>query len=384
MLLNIISLFTGFISICLGVFILFNKENKSKTNFYFIIILLLFGFTRFEFTLETLGIINPIFNPLRFRSSFALFLIPVFYLFLDKIIKQQAQTIKDLYYFIPTISSLIIIEVSPFINLDTHKYISLINFLGYYLSIFYQFRTYFYIKKSDFQTTKYLQSVKTWTLMVLFLFTTIIILGITFLFVVENRIQIMQNFYKYSSFAWLFIFYYLFKNPIIIFGEQYLIKNIQISKKEDFLIWSLTANRKTEKKDLPLYKNCKDNIANLIFEIRKIEDNEAIISKETLKIDFLTKSLKAPKSHLEFVFKYHCQYSANDYVNLIKIKYALRLIDSGYLNSMTINALAEKTLFSARTTFFSNFKKFMGVPITTYLNQTGATPEKYQIYLNRV
>ena len=146
---------------------------------------------------------------------------------------------------------------------------------------------------------------------------------------------------------------------------------------------SLKINKKNRKKDLPLYKNCKDNIASLIFEIRKLEDNEAIISKETLKIDFLTKSLKTPKSHLEFVFKYHCHYSANEYANLIKIKYALRLIDAGYLNTKTINSLAEKTLFSARTTFFANFKKFIGIPITTYLNQTGATPEKYQIYVNR-
>lgn len=365
-------------------FFLFNKENKSKTNFYFIIILLLFGLIRFEFSLETLGIISTNTNPLRFRASLGLILIPVLYLFLHKLIKQQAQSIKDLYYFIPTILSLIIIEISPIINLDTHKYISLINFAAYYLSILYQFRILFYIKKCDFQTTKYLQSIKAWFLIVLFFFTTIIILGITILFVVENRIQIMQNFYKYSSFIWLFIFYYLFKNPIIIFGEKYLINNILISKKEDFLIWSLTANRKTEEKDLPLYKNCKDNIANLIFEIRKIEDNELIISKETLKLDFLTKFLKTPRSHLEFVFKYHCQYSVNDYVNLIKIKYALRLIDSGYLNSMTINALAEKTLFSSRTTFFLNFKKFMGIPITTYVNQTGVTLEKYQIYLNRV
>lgn len=383
MLLNIISLFTGFISICLGVFILFNKENKSKTNFYFIIILLLFGFVRFEFTLETLGIISTNINPLRFRASLGLILIPVLYLFLYKLIKQQAQSIKDLYYFIPTISSLIIIEVSPSINLDTHKYISLFYFSGYFLSILYQFRLYFYIKKSDFQTTKYLQSIKTWTLIVLFLFTAIIILGILLLFVVENKIQIMQNFYKYSSFAWLFIFYYLFKNPIIIFGEQYLIKNIQISKKEDFLIWSLIANRKIETKDLPLYKNCKENIATIIFEIRKLEDKESIVNKEALKIDFLAKTIQIPKSHIEFVFKYHCHYSANDYVNLIKIKYALKLIDSGYLNTKTINSLAEKTLFSARTTFFANFKKFIGIPITTYLNQTGVAPEKYQSYLNR-
>jgi AraC-like DNA-binding protein len=383
MLLNILSLFIGFISICLGTFIWLNKQNKSKTKFYFIIILLLFGFIRFEFTLETLGIISNNLNPLKFRASPALVVIPVIFLFLSKLIKQKAPSVNDLYYFIPTVFVIILIEATTYINLEIYKYISIIYFTVYFFAISYQFQFYFYKKKFDYQTNKYLQSIKKMVLIFLLLLIIIIILVIMILFETGDRIQIMTNFYKYSSFIWLFVFYFFFENPIIIFGEQYLMQNIQISKKEDFLIWSLSAIKKIETKDLAVYKNCMDNITNIIFGIRKLEDNEAIVSREALKIDFLAKKTQIPKSHLEFVFKYHCHYSTNDYVNLIKIKYALSLIDSGYLNTMTINSLAEKTLFSARTTFFTNFKNFMGIPITTYINQTSIAPKKYQSYLKR-
>lgn len=384
MFLNLISLFVGLLSISLGLFILFHKEQKSKPNFYFIVILLLFGLIRVEFTLETLGIISNTLNPLKFRASIGLGLVSLLYFFLHKLINQQTASVKDLYYFVPSIFILLFIEFSKAINFATFKYISLFYFSAYFVSVLYQFRLYFFKKKLDFQTVRYLQSIKIWAILILLIFIVLFLLEISLLFTGGNKIQVMQNFYKYSSIAWLFIFYYLLKNPIIIFGEEYLIKNIQIKKKEDFIIWSLMALRKIEQKDLPLYKNCKDNISKLIFEIKKLENKEAFINKEAFKIDFLAKSIQTPKSHLEFVFKYHCHFSANDYVNLIKIKYALKLIDAGYLNSKTINSLVEKTLFNSRTTFFANFKKFMGIPITTYLNQTGASPEKYQAYLNRV
>jgi AraC-like DNA-binding protein len=384
MFLDIISVFVGFLSIGLGLFILYHKEQKSKANFYFIVILLFFGLIRVEFTLETLGIIGNRLYPLKLRASLGLGLVSLLYFFLHKLIKQQGASVKDLYYIMPTVFILLFIEFSTAINFVAFKYISLFYFSAYFIFILYLFRIYFFRKKLDFKTKKYLQSIKIWAIMILLIFMLIFILEIIILFNERNKIQIMQNFYKYSSLAWLFIFYYLLKNPIIIFGKQYLIKNIQINKKEDFLIWSLTALRKIEEKDLPLYKICMNNISNLIFEIKNLEDNEAITNKEALKIDFLAKIIRTPKSHLEFVFKYHCHFSTNDYVNLIKIKYALKLIDAGYLNTKTINSLVEKTLFNSRTTFFANFKKFMGMPITTYLNQTGITPEKYKVYLNRV
>lgn len=381
MLLNIISLFTGFVCFALGLFFLSSKGNNSRINFYFKLILTLFGFIRFEFALETLGIISTPFSPLRSRTSFALFLAPVFYLFFDKLYRQEAPAKKDLLYFIPTILTILLIDFSLSFDLNTYKYVTSINYLLYFLSILFLSHHYLMKRKFNSQKTKYLQSIKFWAIINIFLLTSIMFIGVYLLFIIEDRYQVMQQFYKYSSFTWLFIIYYLFKNPFIIFGERYLINNIQISKKEDFKIWELKALKGIEKKDLSIYRNCKENIAAIILEISKLEHNEAIISKETLKIDYLARTIKIPKSHMEFIFKYHCYYSVNDYINLVKIKYVLRLLDSRYLDHKTINSLTEKALFTSRTAFFINFKKFVGVPITTYLNKIEACPERYLPYV---
>lgn len=383
MLLNIISLFTGFVCFSLGFFILFNKDKNKKTNIYFIVILILFGLIRFEFTLETLNIIPYNFNPLKHKASSLALAIPIFYLFFDKLIKQDIANKKDLYYFAPAIFVIIITEISLIMNLDFFKYISLAYYIGYFLMILNQLYDYFYQKKFDLKTTKYLQSIKTWIMITLLLLSFILILGLLFLFIKEDKKEMIQGFYQYSSFAWLYIFYYMFTNPVIVFGEKYLMKHIDIVEKEDFLIWSKIELHKIEEKDLSVYNKCKEQIQNHIFNINRLELDDQLLNKQSLKLDFLSKHLSIPKSHVEFLFKYYCNYSTNDYINLIKIKYALRLIANGYLENMTINSLAEKTGFSARTTFFINFKKFIGIPITIYLNQKGVAPEKFKIYVNR-
>jgi AraC-like DNA-binding protein len=383
MLLNIISLFTGFICFSLGIFILSNKYKNNKTNIYFILILIVFGLVRFEYALDALNITAYNFNLLKHKASFSALLIPIFYLFFDKLIKQKTVNIKDLYYFAPTILVIISTEFSLMMNSDFYKYTNSIYNLGYFSIILKQLHHYFYQKKFDLKTTKYLQSIKTWAIIMLLLLTFIVILGLLVSFIKEDKNEMIQGFYQYSTFAWLYIFYYMFRNPVIVFGEQYLMKHIEVANKEDFLIWSKIALQKIEEKDLSVYIKCKEQIQNHIFNIKRLELDDQLLNKQVLKLDFLSKHLSIPKSHLEFMFKYHCHYSTNDYINLIKIRYALRLIANGYLNDMTINSLAEKTLFSARTTFFINFKKFMGIPITIYLNQKGVVPEKFKIYVNR-
>lgn len=118
----------------------------------------------------------------------------------------------------------------------------------------------------------------------------------------------------------------------------------------------------------------------IIQAIKAIQQTTEFISNSTLKAETLAKELKIPKRHLDFIFKYYCHYSINDYSNLIKINYALYLIDYGYLNKFTVASLGEKCLFQSRFTFSKNFKKFVGVSVSDFVvNQASVKDNKHLI-----
>ena len=67
------------------------------------------------------------------------------------------------------------------------------------------------------------------------------------------------------------------------------------------------------------------------------------------------------------MFKYYCNYSVSDFTNLVKINYAVLLINEEYLDNYTIEHLGEVCLFNSRFTFSKNFKKFMGLSVSDYV-----------------
>jgi AraC-like DNA-binding protein len=114
-------------------------------------------------------------------------------------------------------------------------------------------------------------------------------------------------------------------------------------------------------------KKVTDKVDKLIFEIKKLEEEllEKFVELPSLKE--LAFKLNCPQSHLKYVFKYHAYCSYSEYQTILKLKYALKLIKSGYLDIHTIDSLAASCLFSHRSTFYFSFKKW-----------TGYTPLEYQ------
>jgi YesN/AraC family two-component response regulator len=53
-------------------------------------------------------------------------------------------------------------------------------------------------------------------------------------------------------------------------------------------------------------------------------------------------------------------FTNGEYVNVLRINYAITLIRKGYLLTHTIDSLSKKTLFVIGNTFYLNFKKLMG------------------------
>uniref|UniRef100_UPI0040488EE0 helix-turn-helix domain-containing protein n=1 Tax=Algoriphagus sp. TaxID=1872435 RepID=UPI0040488EE0 len=185
----------------------------------------------------------------------------------------------------------------------------------------------------------------------------------------ENQNDYLLRYYDALFPIWVFLIFYIFKSPVILYGEQLLLKNINTSTKEELVVWRSIKLEPTEAEDLELEKKVKSKVDEIIFAIKKYEEKllQDLVEVPTLKE--LAFELDYPQSHLKYVFNYYSFCSFSEYQNNLKIKYALKLIKEGYLDTRTIDSLATRCLFANRRTFYRNFNKWVGFTPTEYLAQ---------------
>ena len=178
-----------------------------------------------------------------------------------------------------------------------------------------------------------------------------------------------DKFYTLSSWGLLFLISYIFRNPVILYGEQLLLKNLKNTSKEEVVAWRSNKLEPTELEDLDLERKVKPKVEELIFAIKKFEEEllEEFVELPSLKE--LAFKLDYPQSHLKYVFTYYSFCTFGEYQNNLKIKFALKLIKSGYLDTRTIDSLAARCLFANKRTFYRNFKKWVGYTPSEYQSQ---------------
>lgn len=366
MFLNVVSLLVGFLCLFVVVLMLFNPKPNRKTNVYLIMILFVAGLQRFVNAIEVLGFTTITYSPLKIRLTVAFFIVPIYYLFFRRLIRRNSKLKKELLHFIlPTVLILIDILMVDY-KLSYLLYLAFTLF--YFVSIMLLVKELIQMKKlSMFEKGNY-KTIRTWALLITIVTFLLVVYSNYFLFS-EAKPRISLNvFYRISSLLWLAVLIYMFRNPIIIFGENNLLKSLQKNAPQDLLIWNVKPLKVIEEKDLIVYNAIKARIDTILMDIQVLQESVPLIAKITLTADALAKEIKIPRRHLELIFKYYCHYSINDFSNLVKINYAVTLINEGYLESYTVASLGEKCLFNSRFTFSKNFKKFIGVSVSDFVN----------------
>ncbi|MDO8316096.1 MAG: helix-turn-helix domain-containing protein [Flavobacterium sp.] len=347
---------------------IFNPSRNHKTNIYFIVILILVGVQRFIYALEILGFVQDTYSPLKKNLRLGFYIVPVYYLFFKRLIQGFDKLKKELLHFIfPTVFILINLV---FFNSGINRLFFLIYSSVYFILILIMLKDFINRKNTSMLQKKSYREIKTWLLLMITLTFVLITYSNYFLFSGSSSQMTLDTFYKYSSLIWLLVLIYMFKNPIVIFGEHYLLKNIELNEPPEFLVWSRKRLKTIEEKDKIVYNTILKRIDFIISDIQILQKSDEMLSTTTFTADTLAKQLKIPRRHLEFVFKYYCHYSINDFSNLVKVNYAVSLINKGYLDSYTVESLGEKCLFNSRFTFSKNFKKFIGVSVSDFVNST--------------
>jgi AraC-like DNA-binding protein len=342
---------------------IFNKNKNYKTNVYFVIILLFVGIQRCTYAIEFFRIIENIYSPLKIKLSLGLFLVPVYYLFFRRLTRGFDQLKNELLHFI--LPALLILINRIYVDFEMSFYYFVLYSTIYFVLILRLSQQFIKRKNTTMYQILTYKQLKNWLLLMISLTFLLFIFSNYYLF---NSSIGLDTFYKYSSLIWFVILIYMFKNPILIFGELNLLKSLQKNTQQELLVWNTKPLKDIEDKDKILYSAILNKIDSIILDIKKLQKSVPIIATTTLTIKTIAHELKVPKSHLELVFKYYCYYSINDFSNLVKVNYALSLINEGYLKSYTVASLGEKCLFNSRYTFSKNFKKFVGVSVSDFVN----------------
>ena len=366
MLLDIISLFTGFLFLFVILLMLINPIKGNKRNIYFILILFISGYHRFFNGFNSLSILHLDFTLLNNKPVIVFYIVPIYYLFFYRIMIMDFVIRKELLHFIfPT--ALLIINYW-YINFKLYSILYLFYSIIYLIMLFVKVKTFFYTKNQTILGKMNKKVIKTWLILMLVITVLNLVYSLFLSFSDVSNQNITRDYLKYSSLLWFLPFFYIFSNPVILFGEEYLLKNLKKLNYKDHLIWRKKPLKIIDENDKKLYENIFDKISMIILGIQSLQKSIPVVSKKTLTAKIIAEELNIPKKHVTFIFKYYCHYSVNDFSNLIKINYALTLINEGYLKEYTIESLGEKCLFKSRFTFSQNFKKFVGTSVSEYGN----------------
>ena len=375
MVLTLLSFFVGFALLLLVFFVWINNQKDKKLNIYFLVILAVAGMQRFLQGVEAFGLIASFKNPFVGNFTYQFFMFVVVYLFFHNLVFKTTPVKKVILHFaFPILFAL----ASILYNLPI-ELIQIVFFLfsSLYVALPAALIGKYVYKRKNYKELLHFQSIKTWATFVFSIYSIIYILS-NYLFITGYQEDIngfFVQFYNVSSLVWLVIVFFILKNPVILYGEQLLLKNLNSISGEEVVVWRKSKLEPTAQDDLELENKVAGNVDKLIFEIKKFEVGllEKFEKPPTLKE--LAFRLNNPQSHLKYVFKYHTYCSYSEYQSILKIKYALILIKSGYLDTHTIDFLASVCLFSHRSSFYFSFKKWTGYTPLEYQSSTSGGKE---------
>lgn len=377
----ILSSFTGYITIFLT--LKSSKYNRILNTF----LLLIFFISSSSLMLAGIG---EIYNNNVLKAYYVIcsryipLLLPCFYLYFDYLIKNKNQFfLKD---FKHLILLLLAILERDFLILDKIFDSKLNYFFSqffviyatvYIVKIFLLLKNYVWNKKSILSLTRTQNNlIKKWTAL---LFIVIIIFVSRFYIVCFKQYLFSESLgeghhLKYiwlPALVWLTLYIIIFLHPEILYGyskhyTEDIGKNTNLDNNN---YWNLISKVKiNNNQDLILREKISSKIGIYIFELNVLLYNNSYFVNPDFSIKDLAKVLNIPKSHLNFVFKYHSELSFSDYKKISRIQNSLELINNNYLSVNTFDSLSKEVGFSSYNPFFCCFKEVVGKSPQEYIS----------------
>ena len=358
----LISLFTG--AFCFfTIFTVFSfGRNENLFNNFLITALSLVGFVRLfpflNYVLDESG-----YSVLLTISALSVYIIlPLVYLNLKRVIYKQIKKSWIFDFILPAVISILFLSIAEI----PRTYFGVFT-IGFYFFYFVKsvLLVINYLQREDFNLIEKLrkEKIKVYLLLLLFakLSSLIILITQIFLFIGTRENFDFNTALALGSIGWILILAYiiLYKDLFVSASKFFVLKN------EMIFFWSPKRLKKIQLSDQALYN--KLDVTSLIDKIINLESNYEFIKDNELDKRFISKTLKVPEYQVKLLFSYHNFLSSTEYKNAIKINQSVRLLNNGYLDSLTVDSLSQKVGFKSRITFYNNFRKFIGVSVSDYV-----------------
>ena len=213
MLLDIISLFTGFLFLFVILLMLINPIKGNKRNIYFILILFISGYHRFFNGFNSLSILHLDFTLLNNKPVIVFYIVPIYYLFFYRIMIMDFVIRKELLHFIfPT--ALLIINYW-YINFKLYRILYLFYSIIYLIMLFVKVKTFFYTKNQTILGKMNKKVIKTWLILMLVITVLNLVYSLFLSFSDVSNQNITRDYLKYSSLLWFLPFFFIFFQTLL-------------------------------------------------------------------------------------------------------------------------------------------------------------------------
>ena len=317
-------------------------------------------------------------------KQFLVFTFPLLYLFLNEILGlfNKNKITKWVHFVLPILFfiSLQLVKYFDYLSDGIISSFFIVYFLfnvGYLLASIKLFQPYLNKRPLKLIVGNRNYQKENWILFIFFIWT---LLGARLLILIivditTDKRTVFENGIGLWSILIIALFVKLLISPELLYGENILEKRININSDEAHKtivldIWKLdVSNHLNNKQDMQLALKISEKLVETILKIEHLVFTEKIFRNSDFDLNLLSKKINIPKSHLTFIFKYHCTLFFSDFKKMLQIKDAENLIQEGYLADNTLHSLSNIVGFSSYSPFFSAFKKFTGLSPNNYNNK---------------
>lgn len=380
MITNLLCIITGILGLITTFLIFSSYKSNRMMNLYMILLIsiislrhLIIGITYF--------MSDAIFKDASHTySNFATVVIPLFYLYFKNLANNNKDfDSKELLHFIFPICLFVYIILGnefQFLSISTEIILYIIFFI---YTLFYTIMCYQLLKNTIWSRKiegkaikKQNELIKKWTIF-LFIAITLITLRLFTSILLKSFYDehIKGLSYQWiSSTIWLFVLLKILISPEILYGYDVLYQKINESRNNDLVLnelWSTKPNNElNNSQHLALKEKIEKNILSYIEQIEKISFEYELFRDPDMKLTDLAIKLNIPKSHISYLFKYHCKISFSEYKKTIRIHDAIKHIEQDYLKNNTLDSLSKQVGFTSYNPFFTSFKEVSGVSPIEY------------------
>ena len=201
------------------------------------------------------------------------------------------------------------------------------------------------------------------------LITSLTIIVLNFMVVTYNSLSLkpsvgLENTYfihNVSALAYCIMSFSLLLFPNILYGipKRMIVESVEKEEK---------SYKRTRTKSQKKIQNNKDPFEDLSEKIAKYLEREKPFLNPEFSISDIYIYFKVPKNHISYCINTIMGTRFSKMKSELRVKHAIELLKSGLSNSLTIEAIGERSGFKTRSHFYAAFKEETGVSPTEFIS----------------